>query len=236
MRAAIAAGVDWVQIREKDLAARELLDLVRAAIAIAREELPGVHGAARIIVNDRLDVALAVGAAGVHLGRNSVPARAAINWLRAGNAPPNFLVGTSCHSIEDVGEAEGAGANYAFFGPVFDTPSKRAFGAPQGIARLEEVCRSARMPVIAIGGVNEENGVECIRAGAAGIAAIRRFQREETSPSALKETIARLHNYRDEAGTSRHEQLGAKPVAHLLPAFDVVANHFDHCRDGNCEN
>ena len=185
-----------MQIREKDLTARELLDLTRAAIAISREELRGVHGATRILVNDRLDVALAAGAAGVHLGRNSVPARAAINWLRAGNAPPNFLVGTSCHSIEEVREAEDAGASYAFFGPVFDTPSKRSFGPPQGMARLAEACRSVRIPVIAIGGVNEENSVECFRAGAAGIAAIRMFQREEMPAKALKETVARLHQTR----------------------------------------
>jgi thiamine-phosphate pyrophosphorylase len=190
IRRAIAVGVDWVQIREKDLTARELLDLVRAAVAIAREEL---HGDARIIVNDRLDVALAGGSAGVHLGRNSVPARDAIRWLRTGNAPADFVVGVSCHSTEEAREAENAGANYAFFGPIFDTPSKRSFGAPQGLAPLAEACRSVRIPVIAIGGVDEEKGMDCIRAGAAGIAAIRIFQREEVSAKTLKEAIARLH-------------------------------------------
>jgi thiamine-phosphate pyrophosphorylase len=193
IRVAIAAGVDWMQIREKDLTARELLDLTRAAIAIAREELHGVHGAAWIIVNDRLDVALAAGAAGVHLGRSSVPAREAIRWLRTGNASPDFLVGVSCHSIEEIRQAEDAGAGYAFFGPVFDTPSKRSFGPPQEVARLEEACRSVQIPVIAIGGVDENSARECIQAGAAGIAAIRIFQQEEASTNALKETIARLH-------------------------------------------
>jgi thiamine-phosphate pyrophosphorylase len=193
MRRVIAAGVDWMHIREKDLTARELLDLTRAAILMAHEQTLVVHGATRIIVNDRLDVALAADAAGVHLGRNSVPARKVIRWLRAGNAPEDFLVGVSCHSIEEVREAEDAGASYAFFGPIFDTPSKRSFGPPQGIARLEEIYRSARIPVIAIGGVTEENGAECIRAGAAGIAAIRMFQRQEIAANALKETVARLH-------------------------------------------
>jgi thiamine-phosphate pyrophosphorylase len=122
-----------------------------------------------------------------------VHAREVIRWIRAGNAPAAFLVGISCHSIEEIREAEDAGANYVFFGPVFDTPSKRSFGTPQGVARLQEACHSVQIPVIAIGGVNEENSSECIRAGAAGIAAIRMFQREEMSSDAVKETIARLH-------------------------------------------
>jgi thiamine-phosphate pyrophosphorylase len=182
--------VNWVQIREKDLTARELLDLTRTTIAIAKEEAraDSVH----TIVNDRIDVALAAGAAGVHLGRNSPPVREAILWLRAGNAPTDFLVGVSCHSVTEVREAEDAGASYVFFGPIFDTPSKRSFGASQGIALLAEVCRSVRIPVIAIGGVNEENSAECIRAGAAGVAAIRIFQREEQFLEALKETVARI--------------------------------------------
>jgi thiamine-phosphate pyrophosphorylase len=192
IRSAVAAGADWVHIREKDLAARELLDLARAAVAIGQEDANAASNPVRIFVNDRLDVALAAGAAGVHLGRDSAPVREVVRWLRAGNAPADFLVGVSCHSVEEVREAEQAGASYAFFGPVFDTPSKRAFGPPQGIARLEEVCRSARIPVIAIGGVTEENGEECIRAGAAGIAAIRLFQ-DETAAGTLKEKIARLH-------------------------------------------
>jgi len=194
IRAAIAAGVHWVQVREKDLTARELLALTRAAIAISLEETRANadRRAARILVNDRVDVALAAGAAGIHLGRNSVPAQGAIRWLRAGNAPTDFLAGVSCHSIDEAREAEGAGANYVFFGPIFDTPSKRSFGAPQGVARLSEVCRSVRIPVIAIGGVTEENSAECIRAGASGIAAIGIFQREEMTANALKETIVRL--------------------------------------------
>jgi thiamine-phosphate pyrophosphorylase len=185
IRAATTAGVDWVQIRERDMPTRELLALTKAAI--------GVRGAeARIVVNDRLDVALAAGAAGVHLGGASLPVREAVHWLRAGNAPAEFLVGVSCHSVEEAREAEDAGASYAFFGPVFDTPAKRSYGPPQGIARLAEVCSAVSIPVIAIGGVNEENGTECESAGAAGIAAIRMFQ-ESRTPETLKRAVARLH-------------------------------------------
>jgi thiamine-phosphate pyrophosphorylase len=184
IRAAAAAGVDWVQIREKDLSGRDLLGLARAAIAAPAR--------ARVIVNDRLDVALAARAAGVHLGRESLNARDVVGWCRGGNAAAEFLVGVSCHSGEEAREAESAGASYIFFGPVFDTPSKRGMGEPQGVARLAEVCRSVRIPVIAIGGVSERNAGECIRAGAAGIAAIAMFQQPRDG-AALQELIARLH-------------------------------------------
>jgi thiamine-phosphate pyrophosphorylase len=193
IRAAIAAGADWVQVREKDLAARKLLALARDAVEAAKGAAGGKRsGEARVIVNDRLDVALAAGAAGVHLGEGSLPAREVVRWCRGGNAPAEFLIGVSCHSLEEAREAAGAGASYVFFGPVFETPSKRSFGRPQGMARLAEVCRSVRLPVIAIGGVNEENGAECLRAGAAGVAAIRLFQ-EARDPAALAGQVARLH-------------------------------------------
>jgi len=185
IRAAMAVGVDWVQIREREMPARELLALAKAAVG-ARE------GDARILVNDRLDVALAAGAAGVHLGGASAPAREVVRWLRETNAPAKILVGVSCHNLEEARSAEDAGASYVFFGPVFDTPSKKLYGPPQGIARLAKICSAVSIPVIAIGGVNEGNGAECLRAGAAGIAAIRMFQ-ESREPEKLKRAIANLH-------------------------------------------
>jgi thiamine-phosphate pyrophosphorylase len=184
MRAAAVAGADWVQMREKDLCGRELLELAREAVA--------GQGLARVIVNDRLDVALAAGAAGVHLGRESLGARDVVRWCRAGNAEADFLVGVSCHSLEEAREAEGAGASYIFFGPVFDTPSKRGMGEAQGVAHLAEICGSVAIPVLAIGGVNEQNAGECIRTGAAGVAAIRMFQ-EARDGAAMKDVIGRLH-------------------------------------------
>jgi len=188
--AAVGAGVDWVQIREKDLPGRELLELVRGAVALA-DQLPRVPRP-RVLVNDRLDVALAAGAAGVHLGGESLPAGEVVRWCRSGNAPPHFLVGVSCHSLAQAREAESAGASYIFFGPIFDTPSKREFGPPQGIPALVEVCRAIKLPVIAIGGVSASNGAECIRAGAAGIAAIRLFQ-EQRHAEALRRVVEQLH-------------------------------------------
>jgi thiamine-phosphate pyrophosphorylase len=185
IQGAIAAGVNWVQIREKDLPGRELFELTRAAVRAAAQR------GALVFVNDRLDVALAAGAAGVHLGGESLPVFDVIRWCREGNARPGFRVGVSCHSTEEMRAAEGAGAEYAFFGPIFDTPAKRKFGAPQGIAKLKEACAAVKIPVVAIGGVDASNAAECTRAGAAGIAAIRMFQ-EANDPAVLAETIVRL--------------------------------------------
>ena len=129
--------------------------------------------ATRILVNDRLDVALAVSAAGVHLGEQSLPVAAVQRWRKAGPAPTGFLLGASCHSLEAAVEADRAGADYIFFGPVFATPSKAAFGPPQGLDPLAEVCQSVRIPVLAIGGVTLETAAACLAAGASGLAAIR---------------------------------------------------------------
>ncbi len=129
----------------------------------------------RILVNDRLDVALAAGAAGVHLGENSVPLEVLAEWRRAAGRL-DFLIGVSCHSRESALAAERGGANYVFFGPVFATPSKAAYGAPQGIERLREVCTAVEIPVLAIGGIDLKNMDACVEAGAAGVAAIRMFQ------------------------------------------------------------
>jgi thiamine-phosphate pyrophosphorylase len=163
------AGVDWIQIREKDLSSAALYTLVREAVA-------RVPHTCRILVNDRLDVAIAADAGGVHLGEQSMPLEEARRFLLENKARGDFLVGVSTHSLESARSAEKAGADYALFGPVFETPSKFEFGAPQGIARLAEVCRAVGIPVIAIGGITELNLGACMAAGAAGIAAIRLFQ------------------------------------------------------------
>jgi thiamine-phosphate pyrophosphorylase len=181
------ASIDWIQIRENDLPARELLTLAGDAVRIAHAASDGP----RVILNDRLDIALAAGADGVHLGGESIASADLIQWCRRGNTPPEFLMGMSCHGLEEALEAERAGASYIFFGPVYDTPSKRSFGSPQGIARLTRVCEAVRIPVIAIGGVTETNAAETLRAGAAGIAAIRLFQESEDAES-LRSVVERL--------------------------------------------
>jgi thiamine-phosphate pyrophosphorylase len=181
--AVAAAGIDWIQLREKDLSAVDCARLTRAAIASCAGLNPSgktssaIHD--RIIVNDRLDVALAEHAGGVHLGENSIPiaeVRCLLQNVATENLPTQFLAGVSCHSLASAQAAAAAGADYLFFGPIFTTPSKKRFGEPQDLARLAEVCRSVRIPVLAIGGITAANATHCLDCGASGIAAIRLFQ------------------------------------------------------------
>jgi len=173
---AACAGVDWIQIREKDLSGRALSELVREAVRRAPTTC-------RILVNDRVDVACTTGAAGVHLGEQSLPVTEVRRLLNEKQSGGEFLVGVSTHSLEAALSAEKAGADYVIFGPIFATPSKAKFGAPQGVARLAEVCAQVRVPIVAIGGVTQENAPECVRAGAAGVAAIRLFQEGSDLPA-----------------------------------------------------
>jgi thiamine-phosphate pyrophosphorylase len=198
IREAILARADWVQVREKDLPARELFALAQRAVGASG--IRSEPGRTKIIVNDRLDVALAARAAGVHLGRESAPAGELVRWCRTGNAPREFMIGVSCHSVAEAREAESAGASYVIFGPVFDTPSKRAWGQPVGIAQLSLVCAALKIPVLAIGGVDAHNAGECWRAGAAGIAAIRMFQ-DARDVDELKTTIDSLRTDRASSAT-----------------------------------
>lgn len=159
-----AAGVEMIQIREKDLSAKALCALVRGAVDVCKR--------AKVLVNTRVDVAMACGAAGVHLPGDAPPPLAWRGWVR-----PGFLFGVSCHTVEEVARAERESADFVVFAPVFDPLSKPKTGEAQGLAKLGEAARAVRIPVLALGGITEENAPECITAGAAGVAGITMFQR-----------------------------------------------------------
>ena len=158
-------GCTWIQIREKDLATRDLLELVRSAVARATQ-----HGTA-ILVNGRADVALAAGASGIHLPA-SAPAPSALRAM----LPPGFLIAVSTHTVSEVLRAEREGADFAVFGPVFPTQSKPGLEPNPGLSGLREACAAVCMPVAALGGVTPERERACGAAGAAAIAGISMFQ------------------------------------------------------------
>lgn len=159
VRAALDGGVRAVQLREKDLEAGELYRL-----AARLRELTARY-AARLLINDRLDVALAVEADGVHLGQMSFPVRAARQLLG-----PDTLIGVSTHTPAEIVAAEGA--DFVIFGPVYFTPSKATYGKPQGLERLRQAVRSSPVPVFAIGGIHTGRIAAVRAAGARGIALI----------------------------------------------------------------
>jgi thiamine-phosphate pyrophosphorylase len=171
----LGAGLKAVQLREKDLASGELL-----ALAQQLRESTRRHGAS-LLVNDRADVALAVGADGVHRTGSSLP----ISVIRS-ISPPRGLIGASVHSVAEARAAEPEGADFLFFGPVYDTPSKRRYGPPQGLAVLERVASAVRLPVFAIGGVTPARVAEVGRAGASGVAAIGAMLGAERPGDAVK--------------------------------------------------
>ena len=152
-------GVDLIQIRAKELSGRALAELVRSVVATAGSE---------ILVNTRTDVVLACGAHGVHLPASSI-APSTIRRI----TPQGFLIGVSCHTIEELKAAEREGADLAVFGPVFPSPTKTL--APIGIDAFREATQSVGLPVYALGGVTADNAPLCMEAGAAGVAGISLF-------------------------------------------------------------
>lgn len=188
---AAAAGVAWVQLREKDLSGRDCAALTREALRLAGKPSLSKSVPTRILVNDRLDVALTERAGGVHLGEKSLPLAEAQLLANSRVQDSDFLIGVSCHSLETARSAASGGADYLFFGPVFPTPSKAGLGSPQGLERLAEVCQAVSIPVLAIGGITLANASSCFAAGASGIAAIRLFQ-DAADISALVQSLRDL--------------------------------------------
>lgn len=183
IRAAIRGGADMVQLREKDLRGGELLRLARESVAAAKE----AGGRCRVLVNDRLDVALAAKASGVHLPAQGLPIAAVRR-----HAPRTFAIGRSVHSRAEARQAEKEGADYLLFGPVFATPSKAAFGPPHGPDGLRRVVESVRCPVWAIGGINRETIGDLRGIPLGGVAAITAIISAPDPSEAVRELRALL--------------------------------------------
>jgi thiamine-phosphate pyrophosphorylase len=174
----LATGASAVQLRERDLSARELVKLTREVQAVT------VSCSSQLLINDRIDVALALEGVGVHLRSNSLPPSVARRLLG-----PQRLMGISVHSVEEAIQAESQGADYIVLGPIYETPSKQMFGPPLGVQTLEKACGLIRIPIIGIGGVTAVRAREMRRAGAFGVAVITAILGADDIESATRELL-----------------------------------------------
>ena len=181
VHAALDGGARAVQLREKDFLGAELLRL-----ATELRDLTVRYGAT-LFVNDRVDVALAAGADGVHLGQNAIPPLTARRLLG-----PDRLIGVSTHTSAEVTHAIEAGADFVVFGPVYWTSSKAPFGAPRGLEELASVTACARVPVLAIGGISAERVADVRSAGASGVAVISAIMSAEDPARAARDLLAAM--------------------------------------------
>ncbi len=174
----LTAGIPAVQLRERDLSVRELVALAREVQAIT------ASCGSQLLINDRIDIALALEGVGVHLRSNSLPLPVARKMLG-----PQRLLGMSVHAVEEAVRAEAAGADYIVLGPIYETPSKQMFGPPLGIHTLEKACTLVRIPIIGIGGVTAARAREMRHAGAFGAAVITAILGADDVESATRELL-----------------------------------------------
>jgi len=188
VRLALKGGVRAIQIREKDMPVRELLALARELRSLTNQF------GAKLFINDRVDVAVAIDADGVHLGHDSMPADAVRKIVG-----PTMLIGASTHNLDEAKKAEADGADFITFGPVFSTPSKIKYGAPVGVEALQAVKNTIRIPVFGLGGIKREDVSDVLRTGADGIAMISAIISADDVAQAAHNIV------REIAGGSRHE-------------------------------
>lgn len=188
---ALRGGVRAVQLREKDLSTRERHELGQGLRAVT------AGFGAKLFVNNDAALALAIGADGVHLPQDGLPADVCRGLLG-----PEMLIGVSTHSLAEATEAEEKGADFITFGPVYHTPSKARYGAPVGVDELRAVCGTLGSPVFALGGVGASNIDEVISAGAAGVSMISAVLVASEPEVAANEIIEKLHRARS-AGSVR---------------------------------
>ena len=186
VKAAVSGGVTCIQLREKDCSTLEFIEQARAIKNFLEErEVP-------LIINDRLDVALAVGADGVHLGQKDMPLE-----MSRKIAGSSMLIGISAESVQDAIEAENGGADYLGVSPIYATPTKTDTAPPLGIQGLREIKNRVKIPLVGIGGLNNSNAAEVIRNGADGVAvvsAIVAAEDPETAAMNLKQIINEARN------------------------------------------
>jgi thiamine-phosphate pyrophosphorylase len=174
----LTAGTPAIQLRERDLSARELVTLAHEVKAVTASR------GAQLLINDRIDVALAFEGVGVHLRSNSLPVTVARQMVGT-----QRLLGISAHSVEEAVQAASQGADYIVLGPIYETPSKQAFGPPLGIHALEKACRLVSLPIMGIGGVTSARAREMRRAGAFGAAVITAILGAADVESAARELL-----------------------------------------------
>ena len=174
----LTAATPAIQLRERDLSARDLVTLAREVQAVPASRR------SQLLINDRIDVALALEGVGVHLRSNSLPVSVARKLLGT-----QRLLGISVHAVEEGLSAQSQGADYIVLGPIYETPSKQMFGPPLGIHTLEKVCRLVRIPIVGIGGVTAARAREMRRAGAFGVAVITAILGAADVESATRELL-----------------------------------------------
>jgi len=184
VRQALSGGVRCVQMREKDLSSTELYRLAVELRTVTREF------GAKLIINDRLDIALAVEADGVHIGINSLPVAEVRRMLGS-----KMLIGYSAHEIGEAMLAEAAGADFLTFGPLYFTPSKSPFGEPCGVNKMTEIAQEMKIPVFALGGISYDNVSEALNTGVAGIAVISALIAADDPRSAAASLLKKMEKH-----------------------------------------
>lgn len=178
---ALNAGVKSIQLREKDLPTRELLDMAYKLKSLTSQY------SAMFFINDRFDIALCVNAEGVHLGQSSIPAAVVKKTANA-----DLLIGVSTHSMKEAVLAQKEGADFITFGPIYQTPSKMIYGDPVGLSALIEVRKSISIPILGIGGIDHDNLRKVMDAGADGVAMIRSILSDNNIENAVKKYLTIL--------------------------------------------
>lgn len=181
IKIAFKAGLRTVQLREKDLSGRQLFEMASTLQALASDF------GGNLFINERVDIAMCVKAAGVHLGQSGIPPLAVRKI--AGNS---LSIGISTHSLQEAIDAEANGADFITYGPIFETPSKIRFGKPVGLASIKEIKKRLSIPVIALGGINLTNAADVISAGADGLSMIRGILGEKDIANTVKKYLSIL--------------------------------------------